>query len=181
VKTEADGLDPHPARMQRESMAAIRHVDETVPAAGGIVLRYGNFYGPGATESLVDMIRKRRFPIVGDGTGVWSWIHLDDAAGAVVAALRNGTPGIYNITDDEPAPVSTWLPYLAEQVGAKPPMRVPAGVGLVLAGRVPVQWMTEARGSSNSLARRELGWQPTWPSWRQGFREGLDDASQRSS
>jgi nucleoside-diphosphate-sugar epimerase len=176
VKTERDGLEPNPPRMQRESLAAIRHVEQVVPAAPleGIVLRYGNFYGPGASESMVELIRKRRFPVIGDGAGVWSWTHLDDAAVATVAALEQGASGVYNITDDDPAPVSEWLPYLAEAVGAKPPMRVPKWLGLLLAGEVTVRWTTEARGSSNDKAKRELGWQPKWPSWREGFQKGLE-------
>jgi nucleoside-diphosphate-sugar epimerase len=177
VKTEGDGLDPEPAKMQRESLAAIRYVDETVPAAQGIVLRYGNLYGPGASDPLVELIRKRRFPVIADGAGVWSWIHLDDAAAAAVAALERGAPGIYNVTDDEPAPVSEWLPYLAESVGAKPPMRVPAWLARIMAGEVPVRWMTEGRGASNTKAKRVLGWQPSWATWRDGFRRGLDEAS----
>jgi 2-alkyl-3-oxoalkanoate reductase len=177
VKTENDGLEPHPPRMQRESLAAIRHLEQVVPAAPmeGIVLRYGNFYGPGASESLVELIRKRRMPVIGDGAGVWSWIHLDDAAAATVAALERGERGVYNVTDDDPAAVSEWLPYLARVVGAKPPLRVPGWLGGLLAGAVTVRWMTQARGSSNEKAKRELGWQPTWPSWRQGFREGLEE------
>src|SRR5215217_3218887 len=127
VKDESDPLDPEPAAMQRESLAAIHYLEQTVPAARleGIVLRYGNFYGPGASDALVELIRKRRFPIIGDGAGVWSWIHLDDAAAATVAALERGNRGIYNITDDEPAPATEWLPYLAQAVGARPPMHVP--------------------------------------------------------
>jgi 2-alkyl-3-oxoalkanoate reductase len=158
--------------MQRQSLAAIRHVEETVPAAArlGIVLRYGNFYGPGESDSLVEPIRKRRLPVIADGAGVWSWIHLDDAAGATVAALERGEPGVYNVTDDEPAPVSEWLPYLAEAVGAKQPMRVPVWLARIMAGSVPVRWMTEGRGSSNEKAKRELGWQPGWPTWREGFK-----------
>jgi nucleoside-diphosphate-sugar epimerase len=178
VKTETDGLDPDPQKWQRQTMAAIRHIEETVPAADveGIVLRYGNFYGPGASDSMVALIRKRQFPIVGDGAGVWSWTHVDDAASAAVAALDHGNPGLYNITDDDPAPVADWLPYLAEMVGAKPPMRVPRWLGRLLAGAVATQWMTEGRGSSNAKARRELDWQPKWSSWREGFRDGLDEA-----
>jgi 2-alkyl-3-oxoalkanoate reductase len=182
VKTERDGLDPHPPRMQRESLAAIRHLEQVVPAGPleGIVLRYGNFYGPGASESLVQLVRKRRFPLVGDGAGVWSWIHLDDAAAATVAALERGARGVYNVTDDEPAAVSEWLPYLAEVVGAKPPLRVPKWLAGLMAGAVTVRWTTQARGSSNEKAKRELGWQPTWPSWREGFREGLEEEPIRS-
>jgi nucleoside-diphosphate-sugar epimerase len=179
VKVEFDGLDPEPLKWQRQSLAAIRYVEETVPAAAteGIVLRYGNFYGPGASDSLVALVRKRQFPVVGDGLGVWSWLHVDDAASAAVAALERGSPGVYNITDDDPAPVADWLPYLAESVGANPPMRVPRWLGRLMAGAVPVRWMTEGRGSSNAKAKRDLDWQPVWPSWRQGFRYGLHDAA----
>jgi 2-alkyl-3-oxoalkanoate reductase len=175
VKSESDPLDPQPLKAQRESLAAIRFVERAVPDAPleGIVLRYGNFYGPGGSEPLVDLIRKRRFPIVGDGAGVWSWVHLDDAAGATIAALERGRRGVYNVVDDEPARVSDWLPYLAEVVGAKPPMRVPKGLARIAAGSVAVQWMTEGRGASNEKAKRELDWQPTWRSWRDGFRNAL--------
>jgi 2-alkyl-3-oxoalkanoate reductase len=178
VKTETDGLDPNPQKWQRQTLAAIRHIEETVPATDveGIVLRYGNFYGPGASDAMVALIRKRQFPIVGDGAGVWSWTHVDDAASAAVAALDHGSPGLYNVTDDDPAPVADWLPYLAEMVGAKPPMRVPRWLGRLLAGSVATQWMTEGRGSSNAKATRELDWQPRWSSWREGFRDGLDEA-----
>jgi len=178
VKTESDGLDPQPLGVQRESLAAIRYVEERVPVAelDGIVLRYGNFYGPGASEPLVELIRKRRFPVIGDGAGVWSWIHLDDAAAATVAALQRGASGIYNVTDDEPAPVSEWLPFLAEAVGAKPPMRFPKWLARLVAGPVAVRWMTEGRGSSNARAKRDLAWQPRWSSWRDGFRDGLGEA-----
>jgi 2-alkyl-3-oxoalkanoate reductase len=179
VKTENDPVDPHPARAQTESMAGLQFLDRTVPAAAsldGIVLRYGNFYGPGASESQVELIRKRRLPIIGDGGGVWSWTHVDDAASAAVAALERGRRGIYNIVDDEPAPVSVWLPYLAEVVGAKPPMRVPVWLGRLAAGQVTVQWMTQARGSSNEKAKRELDWRPAWSTWRDGFRFGLSDS-----
>jgi nucleoside-diphosphate-sugar epimerase len=175
VKTERDGLDPDPLKMQQRSLAAIRHLEQSVPAAPleGIVLRYGNFYGPGGSASLVDLIRKRRLPVIGDGGGVWSWTHLDDAAAATVAALEHGGRGVYNVTDDEPAAVAEWLPYLALVVGAKPPMRVPAWLARPMAGSVAVRWMTEARGSSNEKAKRELGWRPRWPSWREGFRQAL--------
>ena len=177
VKTESDGLDPEPLKMQRESLAAIRHLERTVPDAPleGIVLRYGNFYGPGASDSLVELVRKRRFPVIGDGGGVWSWIHLDDAAAATLAALERGGRGVYNVVDDEPARTSEWLPYLAEAVGAKPPMRVPAWLARPMAGSVAVRWMTEGRGASNDKAKRELAWQPAWRSWRDGFRGGLED------
>jgi nucleoside-diphosphate-sugar epimerase len=174
VKTEDDPLDPHPAKAQRESLAAIRFLEKAVIEAPleGIALRYGSFYGPGASEQLVELIRKRRLPIVGGGTGVWSWIHLDDAATATVAALERGRRGLYNIVDDEPAPAADCLPYLAEVVGAKPPRRVPAWLGRLAAGEAAVGVMTEARGASNAKAKRELGWQPVWSSWREGFRDG---------
>jgi nucleoside-diphosphate-sugar epimerase len=178
VKTEDDPFDPHPARAQTESIDALQFLDRVVPAARsleGIVLRYGNFYGPGASEALVDLVRKRRLPIIGDGGGVWSWIHVHDAAAATVAAVEHGRRGVYNIADDEPAPVSAWLPHLAEAVGAKPPMRVPVWLGRLAAGQVAVQWMTQGRGASNEKAKRELDWRPAWPSWREGFRAGLSD------
>jgi nucleoside-diphosphate-sugar epimerase len=171
VKSESDGYDESPLKWQRQSLAAIRYVEQTVPAdaVGGVVLRYANLYGPEASESLVELVRKRRFPVIGDGAGVWSWIHVEDAAAATVAALERGDPGLYNIADDDPAPTSEWLPHLAEAVGAKPPMRVPKWLARLLAGPVPVQWMTEGRGSSNAKAKRELDWQPKWQSWRDGF------------
>jgi nucleoside-diphosphate-sugar epimerase len=177
VKTEEDPLDPHPAKAQRESLAAIRFLEEAVLEAPleGIVLRYGSFYGPGASEALVELIRKRRMPIVGGGDGVWSWIHLDDAAAATVAALERGRRGVYNVVDDDPAMASECLPYFAEVVGAKPPLRVPAWLGRLAAGGAAVGLMTEARGASNAKARRELGWQPVWSSWREGFRHALTD------
>lgn len=183
VKAESDGLDPDPLKEQQQSLAAIRHVEEVVPAGApeGIVLRYGNLYGPGASEALVELVRKRRFPLIGDSAGVWSWIHVDDAASAAVAALERGASGLYNVADDEPAPVSEWLPYLAEAVDAKPPMRFPAWLARLAAGAVPVRWMTEGRGASNEKAKRELDWQPRWASWREGFREGLEDPAAGST
>jgi nucleoside-diphosphate-sugar epimerase len=177
VKTEDDPLDPDPAPNQRESMAGIRFLERAVTEADleGIVLRYGSFYGPGASEPLVDLVRKRKFPIVGDGGGIWSWIHVDDAAAATVAALERGRRATYNVVDDDPAPVAEWLPYLADAVGAKPPMRVPVWLGRLVAGEVGVRMMTQARGASNEKAKRELGWRPQWASWREGFRDGLHD------
>ena len=180
-KTEDDPLDPHPATATRETFAAIRHVDETMRDARGIEgisLRYGAFYGPGNTlgrnGATLEMIRKRRLPIVGGGTGVWSFVHIDDAALATALAIEGaGTPGVYNIVDDEPAPVYEWLPYLAAQVGAKPPIRLPAWLVRPLIGEPGVRAMTVVRGSSNAKARRELGWQPRYASWREGFRDGL--------
>jgi nucleoside-diphosphate-sugar epimerase len=181
IKTEDDPLDPHPPAEQTQSLAAIRYLEKAALAAPleGLALRYGSFYGPGASDPLIELLHKRQFPIVGAGTGVWSWIHIDDAASATVGAVEHGTRGIYNITDDAPAPVSEWLPYLAEQVGAKPPRRVPVWLGRLLAGEVGVSMMTKIRGSSNAKAKRALGWQLSWPSWREGFRYGLTDAEQR--
>ena len=177
VKNEDDPLDPRPAKAQTETLAAIRFLEQAVLDAPleGIVLRYGNFYGPGASEPLVELIGKRKLPIVGGGGGVWSWVHLDDAATATVAAVERGRRGVYNIVDDEPAKVSEWLPYLAEVVRAKPPMRVPAWLGRLAAGEVVVQWMTDGRGAANAKAKRMLEWQPAWASWRDGFRDGLTD------
>jgi nucleoside-diphosphate-sugar epimerase len=173
VKTEDDPLDPSPAKAQRESLAAIRFLERAVLGAPlvGIVLRYGSLYGPGASESLIELIRKRRMPIVGDGGGVWSWVHIDDAAAATVAALEHGTRGVYNIVDDEPAKASECLTYLAEVSGAKAPLHVPAWLGRLAAGEAAVGMMTEARGASNAKAKRELGWRPVWSSWREGFRD----------
>lgn len=141
-----------------------------------MVLRYGNLYGPGASDSMVELVRKRSWPIIGNGAGVWSWTHVDDAAAATVAALEGGKAGIYNVVDDDPAAVSEWLPYLAEVLGAKPPMRLPVWLGRLLASEVVVRMMTEARGASNGKAKRELDWQPTWRSWREGFRHGLTES-----
>lgn len=172
IKTEQDPLDPRPPKAQSETLAAIRYMEKAVLDAPveGMILRYGSFYGPGASEPLVELIRKRKFPIVGGGEGVWSWIHVDDAAAATVAAAERGSPGIYNIVDDDPAPVADWLPYLAEAVGAKPPRRFPVWIGRLAGGEVGVSMMTQVRGSSNAKAKRELEWQPVWKSWRQGFR-----------
>jgi nucleoside-diphosphate-sugar epimerase len=176
IKTEDDPLDPDPPTACRETLAGIRYLDETVPAAEGIdgvVLRYGGFYGPGtsiADDGMhVAMIRKRRFPIVGSGAGVWSFVHIDDVATATIAAVERAAPGVYNVVDDEPAPVSVWLPYLADVLGAKPPRRVPRWLGQLAGGSFAVSMMEQVRGSSNAKAKRELGWQPAYPSWRQGF------------
>jgi 2-alkyl-3-oxoalkanoate reductase len=173
IKTEEDMLDADPPAAQSESLAAIRYLEAAVLDAPveGIVLRYGSFYGPGASEPLVELIRKRKFPIVGGGDGIWSWIHIDDAAAATVAAVERGSPGIYNVVDDDPAPVVEWLPYLAEAFGARPPRHVPAWLGRIAAGEVGVSMMTRIRGSSNAKANRELGWKPERESWRQGFRD----------
>jgi nucleoside-diphosphate-sugar epimerase len=172
VKDEEDPLDPEPPKAQQESLAAIRHVEETVGKADGTLLRYGGFYG-GASDPLVALIRKRQFPIVGGGTGYTSWIHLDDAASATVLALEKDARGVFNIVDDEPAPAAEWLPYLAECADAKPPLHLPVWVARLVAGDVAVSMLTRTRGSSNARAKRELGWELRWPSWRQGFRDGL--------
>jgi nucleoside-diphosphate-sugar epimerase len=182
VKTEEDPLDPDPPKHFRRTLAAIRHLEAAVTAAdglAGVVLRYGGFYGPGTSLAPggvhYEAIRRRRFPIVGRGTGVWSFAHIDDAARATLAAIERGAPGLYNVVDDEPAPVSEWLPAVAEVIGAPPPRRVPTWVGRLAAGDCAVTMMTSVRGASNAKAKRELGWQPRWQSWRDGFREGLRD------
>ena len=176
VKNEEDPLEPTPPTKMRGVVEAIRHVENAVLGASwteGIVLRYGGFYGPGTSiapgAEQVEMVRRGKFPIVGDGGGVWSFIHIADAAEATLAALERGRRGIYNITDDEPARVAEWLPALAEEIGAKKPMRVPRFVGRLFAGEVGVVMMTELRGASNAKAKRDLGWQPAHPTWRQGF------------
>ena len=175
VKTEEDPLDPDPPKWQRESLAAIRHVEKVVPAADGlegVVLRYGGLYAKGTgmlADEALDLIRKRQFPVVGDGAGVWSFVYTGDAASATVAALDHGAPGVYNIVDDDPAPAAEWIPYLAEVIGAKPPRRVPVWLGRIAAGEVPVSMMTQIRGSSNAKAKRELAWEPHYKSWREGF------------
>jgi nucleoside-diphosphate-sugar epimerase len=171
LKTEEDPLDWRPIRSAVQGPAAIRHVEETVPTAvpEGIVLRYGTFYGPGASDVLLDAVRKRQLPVIGGGTGVWSFIEITDAAAATLAAVEHGAPGLYNVVDDDPAPVAQWLPYLAKVAGAKPPLRLPAWIGRLLAGEFVVAQMTTSRGSSNQKARKELSWEPRYPSWRDGF------------
>ena len=172
LKTEADPPDLRPVRSAVQGPAAIAYVDKTVPLAApeGIVLRYGSLYGPGASDFLVDMVRKRQVPVIGGGTGVWSFIEVTDAAAATVAAVGRGAPGLYNVVDDDPAPVAQWLPYLAQVAGAKPPLRMPAWLGRLLAGEFVVAQMTTSRGSSNQKAKKELGWEPRYASWREGFR-----------
>lgn len=176
VKSESDPLDATPPREMRESLAAIRHLEEAVLGADwteGIVLRYGAFYGPGTSMSpggdSFEIVRRRKFPVVGDGRGVWSFVHIADAAEATVAAVERGTPGIYNVVDDEPAPVAEWLPALAQRIGAPTPWRVPRFVGRLFAGEAGAVMMTEIRGASNTKAKRELGWAPRHGSWREGF------------
>jgi nucleoside-diphosphate-sugar epimerase len=182
VKRESDPLDPSPPAGLRTTLDAIRHLEEAVIGAGwtqGVVLRYGGFYGPGTSFGIrpegeqVAQLRKRRFPVVGNGAGVWSFIHIDDAAAATVAAVERGERGIYNIVDDDPAPVAEWLPAAANAVGAKPPRRLPRWLGRLAAGEAATVMMTEIRGASNEKAKRELGWSLRYPSWRQGFGEGL--------
>jgi len=173
VKTEEDPLDLLAGTAAHAGMEAIGHVEDVVVKAGGTVLRYGWFYGPGAIDDLVEVVRKRQFPVVGGGTGYSSWVHLDDAASATVLAVEQQVKGVFNIVDDEPAPASEWLPYLAACAGAKPPKRVPKWLARLLAGQVAVTMMTEGRGFSNAKARRELGWELRYPSWRQGFKAGL--------
>jgi 2-alkyl-3-oxoalkanoate reductase len=168
VKTEDDPLDPSPPAMARETNAAMRHLDEAVTAAGGIALRYGGFYGA-ANDGLVKPVRKRQFPVIGAGEGISSFIHLDDAAAATVLALEHDGAGLYNIVDDEPAPMREWLPALASALGAKPPRHVPLWLAGLVAGKGAVMMSVESRGASNAKAKRELGWTPRYPSWRQGF------------
>jgi nucleoside-diphosphate-sugar epimerase len=173
VKTEEDPLDLMAGTAAQPGMEAMRHVEDVVLKAGGAVLRYGAFYGPGAIDDQVELLRKRQYPLVGRATGYSSWVHLDDAASATVLAVEQKVRGAFNIVDDEPAPASEWLPYLAACAGAKRPMRVPTWLARLLAGDQAVVMMTEGRGFSNAKARRELGWEPRYPSWRQGFREEL--------
>ncbi len=177
VKTEDDPLDPDPLPSLRETDAAMKHVDEAVTAAGGIVLRYGGFYGA-PNDGLVEPVRKRQLPIVGDGGGVSSFIHLDDAAAATVLALDHDGPDIFNIVDDEPAPARDWLPVLAEALGAKPPRRVAPWMARLFAGDAAVMMGTEARGASNAKARHLLGWTLAYPTWRLGFPAVYGSASQ---
>jgi nucleoside-diphosphate-sugar epimerase len=170
VKTEDDPLDATPVAGMGESSAAMAHLDRTTVAAGGIALRYGNFYGA-PNDGLLEPVRKRQFPIVGDGGGVSSFVHLDDAAAATVLALEHDGPGIYNIVDDEPAPVREWLPVLASTLGARPPRHFPTWLARLVAGEAAVMLGTQARGASNAKAKRELGWTLRHPTWRQGFVE----------
>ncbi|HEX5194826.1 MAG TPA: NAD(P)-dependent oxidoreductase [Solirubrobacteraceae bacterium] len=176
VKFEDDPVDPTPAREMRQTYAAILHLERAVLEAHwteGIVLRYGAFYGPGTSmvpdSEQADLVRKRRYPLVGDAAGVWSFIHVADAADATVAAIEHGHRGIYNVVDDDPAPVAEWLPSYAQELGAKRPRRVPRFVGRLFAGEAGVVMMTELRGASNAKAKRELRWSPAHPSWRQGL------------
>jgi nucleoside-diphosphate-sugar epimerase len=179
VKTEEDPLDMNAGTAAHEVALAIGHLEEVVVKAGGAALRLGGLYGPGATDDQVELVRRRKFPLVGAATGYSSWVHLDEAAAANVLAVERRAKGVFNIVDDEPAPASEWLPYLAACAGARPPMRVPKWLARLLAGEVAVIMMTEGRGFSNAKAKRELGWELAYPSWRQGFKQGL--ASQRAA
>jgi 2-alkyl-3-oxoalkanoate reductase len=185
VKTEDDPLDPEPVRSMSASHAAIRHVERAAVEAGGIALRYGGFYGPGTGIApggdQLELITKRRFPIVGDGGGVWSFVHIHDAAAATLAALEHDGSGVYNIVDDDPAPVREWLPVLAQAAGAKPPRRIPRWLARLVAGEAVVAMSTEIRGASNAKAKRELGWTPAYPSWREGFAEALRGSSRTAA
>jgi nucleoside-diphosphate-sugar epimerase len=183
VKTEEDPLDSHPPPTFRRTLEAIRHLESAVvgeTVLEGLVLRYGSFYGPatsiGQDGAMVNDIRNRRMPIVGGGTGVWSFLHIDDAARFTLAALTRSAPGIYNVVDDDPAPVSQWLPALAEALGAKPPRRIPAWIARFMIGD-SIMFMTNVRGASNAKAKRSFGLDFLWPSWREGFRTGLGDPS----
>jgi 2-alkyl-3-oxoalkanoate reductase len=182
VKNETAPFDPLPAEKMRATLDAIRYLEETVTGADwieGVVLRYGGFYGPGTSLSadpradMTSAVRKRQFPVVGDGGGIWSFIQIEDAATATVAAIEAGEPGVYNVVDDDPAPARDWLPELARALDAKPPRRVPRWLGRLLAGEAVAVMMTEVRGASNEKAKRELGWKPRYASWRQGFAQGL--------
>ena len=176
VKSEEDALESAPAREMRDMLAALHYLEDVVVGAQwteGIALRYGALYGPGTSlapgAEQVELVRRRKFPLVGDGGGVWSFIHVADAAEATVAAVEHGSRGIYNVVDDDPAPVADWLPALAQEIGAKKPMRVPRFIGRLFAGEVGVVMMTELRGASNAKAKRELAWRPAHPTWRPGF------------
>jgi nucleoside-diphosphate-sugar epimerase len=182
VKTEDDPLDTNPPSQVRTTLEAIKYLEKAVTEADwteGIALRYGGFYGPGTSIGLnplgeqIEMIKGRKFPVAGKGTGVWSFIHIEDAASATVEAVEHGTRGIYNVVDDEPAPISEWLPVLAKSLGAKPPRHVPLFLARLFGGEVTAIMMSDLRGSSNTKAKRELGWKPRYPSWREGFAKGL--------
>jgi nucleoside-diphosphate-sugar epimerase len=185
VKTEEEPLQASPPRTVGQTLSAIRYLEATVTGAEGIegiALRYGGFYGPGTSLGLnpdgaqIEMIRKRRFPVIGDGGGIWSLVHIHDAASATAAAVERGEPGLYNVADDDPSPVGVLLPELAKVIGAKPPRRIPRWIGRLIAGEGMTIMMTEVRGASNAKAKRELGWELRYPSWRLGFRDGLDAA-----
>ena len=173
VKTEEDPLETFQGTPQHAVSRGIRHVEAAVLEAGGAVMRYGGFYGPGATDDQIALVRKRMLPLVGGGAGHLSWVHVHDAASATVLAVEQEAKGLFNIVDDEPAAAAEWLPYLAKAVGAKPPMRIPGWLTRIVAGEMAVIMMTEGRGFSNAKAKRELGWELRYPTWREGFRDGL--------
>jgi nucleoside-diphosphate-sugar epimerase len=186
VKTEDDPLEMNPPKTMKRTLDAIRELESKVLTADGItgiVLRYGSFYGPGTSLSnggeIVELVRHRKFPVIGGGSGIWSFIHIDDAVAATQLAIERGASGIYNVVDDDPAEVSDWLPELARAIAAKPPYRVPAWIGRLAVGEAGVSMMTQTRGSSNAKAKRALGWRPIFASWRDGFRRGLSDESHR--
>jgi nucleoside-diphosphate-sugar epimerase len=188
VKTEDDALDTDPPQELRRTLDAIRHLERSVTASTapeGIVLRYGSFYGPDTgmlSSAMIDQLRHRRVPLIGDGGGWWSFVHVEDAASATVAAVERGRPGsIYNIVDDEPAQVREWLPVLADILGAKSPFHVPAWLGRLLAGEHVVSMMTQVRAGSNAKARQELGWRPAYSSWREGFAMVARQAAERTA
>jgi nucleoside-diphosphate-sugar epimerase len=174
VKTEADPLDPQPPAGIEPMLSAVKYLEQAVTRAPleGLVLRYGSLYGPGSSDAFLQLLRARQVPLVGSGAGVWSWLHVTDAAGATTAAVAGGPPGIYNVVDDEPAAVADWLPVLASGAGAKQPRHVPGWLGRLAAGEAGFLMMTQVRGYSNAKARRELGWQPIWPTWRGAFVHG---------
>jgi nucleoside-diphosphate-sugar epimerase len=174
VKSEDDPLDLEVGTKAQAVMEAVRYLEDAVLGVDGTVLRYGSLYGPGATDAQVDLVRKRQYPIIGNGAGYNSWIHVEDAAAATALAVHQTARGVFNIVDDEPAPANKWLPYLAESLGAKSPMRVPKWLAKIAAGDVAVTMMTEGRGFSNVKAKKELGWTLKYPSWREGFKRGLD-------
>lgn len=180
LKTEENALDPSPPRNQVKSLEAIRNLEGAtlgVEGIEGVILRYGNLYGPGTSIAkggdVAAMAHKRMFPVIGDGAGVWSFIHVDDAAAAAVAAIGHGAAGVYNVCDDEPAPVRVWLPEFARAIGARPPLHIPVWLGRLMVGEVGVSLMTQVRGASNAKAKRELNWGPGYASWRLGFKSGL--------
>ncbi len=180
MTTEEDPFDPAPPRTMTRTLDALRRLESIVAGASGmtgVVLRYGSLYGPGTSTApggeIVEAVRRRKFPVVGDGRGVWSFLHVDDAASATLLAIERGEPGVYNVVDDEPAEVREWLPDLARAIGANPPRRVPAWLGRLIIGEAGLFMMTKIRGASNAKAKRMLGWRLAYPSWRDGFRRGL--------
>jgi nucleoside-diphosphate-sugar epimerase len=182
VKAEEDALDQRPPKAMRRSLEAIAYLEQAVTGTDrieGIALRYGSLYGPGTAFSTdyVDQVRKRRLPLNGSGAGIWSFVHIDDAAAATVLALERGSRGVYNVVDDDPAPVSEWLPFLAGVLDAKPPRKIPVWLARLIAGDAITSMSTRIHGSSNAKARRELRWEPRYRSWRDGFREALTEAS----